>query len=517
MPITQTARAKLLGGTDPTTPTSAASPTQPLSSAGAPPAVAGLNSPPGAPSAPPPPTPPPTDAQQYASTLGVSGNNATEIANNVIGDNHSAQISDPHAKETQDYLDMLKGRLGGMNSGEMLAEKEQGLQDLGNQTSQNLERYASIAGSRGVQGGANASLMRKALVEDNQGRASLERGLIMDNIAAKDRASQAYGGALQTATATGLDVGKYNAGATDRDTGLAMNLPFSILSGIEGTHATNVSDAATQDTIDIAKKAALGGSTSTAPAAPGTAITDTRTGAVTNTSTVAPSGGDPTNGAVAGNSTKFPEPETLSASNEVAGKPLTLADAGITARDTQEAKAKAKQLYLDRFPQTDMGSFQQNQEKDPAFNWAWEHGFASPSYMPDDMKRKMQNDVGDQIDAANAARNKPGTIICTESHRQGLLSDSEYRTTKAYGKRFLNGSQHAAYIRWATPIVSMMQKHPKLAKIVGAVVRHEVRAMRAALLQKKPPLFGSVVLTCVRTANFVFEKVNAWQPQTTTF
>jgi hypothetical protein len=181
--------------------------------------------------------------------------NAGVIADQILGDSAAARIEDPHAEENAEYLKMLKSRLGGLDAEEMRAARDQGQLELGRQTAQNLERYGSIAGASGVQGGARAALMGKALNESNFARGSLERQLIMDNIAAKDRAHQAYGGALQGATATGLDIQRYNAGAQDRDTAARIGLPFDVMSGIGSYRAEDQAQANNQAAIDLAKEA----------------------------------------------------------------------------------------------------------------------------------------------------------------------------------------------------------------------------------------------------------------------
>lgn len=196
-----------------------------------------------------PQTPPVTSPdQRYRDDLAT----ARSISDDMLNGVSSARIQNPYQQQTDEYLEMLKKRLGGLDSEEMSAARDQGILELDRHTAQNLERYGSIAGASGVSGGARAALMRKALDESNFARGTLERQLVLDNIAAKDRAYQAYGGALGGATATGMDVERYNAGAQDRDTGLSLSLPFDIMSGIGGYRAEDraaASDAAALDTV----------------------------------------------------------------------------------------------------------------------------------------------------------------------------------------------------------------------------------------------------------------------------
>lgn len=213
--------------------------------------------PPAAPT-PPPAAPRPTFAGDLA--------DATTIADNLLAGHEPAHVTDPHAADNAANLARLQARLGGLDSVEMLAAKEQGLASLDQSTAQNLERYGSIAGAHGVQGGAAAGLMGRALQENNQGRAQLERQLVLDNIAAKDAASTAYGNALAGQTRNGIDMSTTNTAADNAFTGLQISLPFDIMNGMGTYTAADDADAANNRALDIAEKAAGGD----APAAPTT-------------------------------------------------------------------------------------------------------------------------------------------------------------------------------------------------------------------------------------------------------
>lgn len=174
-------------------------------------------------------------------------------ANQLLAGHEAARIDDPYAAQTQEFLNTLKNRIGGMNSQEMQAARDQGLLGLDRETNQNLERYASIAGAHGVQGGAAAALMGKALNNANYARGNLERQLLLDNIAEKDKAAQAYGGALSTATQGAYNYGTYNAGAHDRDTAAHLSLPFNLLSIGQANAAEGRSDRSNQEMLDTIK------------------------------------------------------------------------------------------------------------------------------------------------------------------------------------------------------------------------------------------------------------------------
>lgn len=78
----------------------------------------------------------------------------------------------------------------------------------------------------------------------------------------------------------------------------------------------------------------------------------------------------------------------------------------------------------------------------------------------------------------------PGaTVICTELHTQGLLSDEEYLIDRAYGMLVERDDPlaHAGYIRWAMPVVRKMQSSPRFSRFVlkcmGPWLRHMKYAM----------------------------------------
>ncbi len=207
-----------------------------------------------APAAPPPaaPTPPnPADAdKRFADDVTKYG----DMAKHLMPDGTISRITDAHAGATQDQLDLLKSRLGGLTSEEMLAAREQGITGLNQSMAHNLESYASHAGGQGVRGAANAALQGRAYAQNNQDRAGLERQLILDNVAQKDKAAQAYGGALAGATDTALGVTQYNAGAADREHGGQLSLGMDLLSGAGGYRATDRTNYDSDQSTGLAKK-----------------------------------------------------------------------------------------------------------------------------------------------------------------------------------------------------------------------------------------------------------------------
>ncbi len=222
-------------------------PATPAPVAAAPPATAAVAPP--APTPVTPPAPAKTDADLYKERYGT----AKEISDKDLEGVTMSHISDSHAGDTKDYLDTLKGRLGGMTAAENQAAMEQGQANVSRTMAHNLESYASHAGGQGVRGAANAALQGRAYQQANQDTASYNRQLILDNIAQKDKAAQAYGGAVQDATNTDLGVQTYNAAADDRVTGLKLGHPMDVMNAIGGIHAETAGDKAAADATQTAK------------------------------------------------------------------------------------------------------------------------------------------------------------------------------------------------------------------------------------------------------------------------
>lgn len=249
----RSASTKLPAPKKPPAPKPAPAMTPPPTVAGAAPTTTPLTTTPTPPAPQPSPVSPPPPAaapQRWQDDFGV----ASDISNKILAGNEPKHVVDQYKGQTDDFLSILKERLAGLDSKEMLAAKEEGQASLNNQMAQSLERYGSIAGANGVQGGARAALMGKALHEQDLGRASLERNLILDNIAAKDKAAQAYGGALQGATNTALGVNKINTDADNAFTGLKLSMPFQVMSGIGGYRAEDRAKEAGDKELDVVQQ-----------------------------------------------------------------------------------------------------------------------------------------------------------------------------------------------------------------------------------------------------------------------
>lgn len=442
---------------------------------------------PAAPAAPAPAAPPtPAESQQrYWDRFG----SGEDWANEHFADGVMGTIKDPRAAETQDLLDRQRNQLGGMTSEENRAAMDQGSSEISRQMAQNRERYAGIAGSQGVRGGANAALQNRAGMEANQQMADYQRKLILDNIAIKGQAMDRYGATLGQQQGVELGIGRENNDLRNAELYGRTSSPFQIASGIGAQEASDMSNYFGGKELELGERSLALIQAQTNPAAPAGS-----TPAGTNN--------------IAGNTTAGASRDTKTRSNENMDAPTSLSAAGVTAKDPLEAKAKAKELYLQRYPEPDMGAFEANTAQNPLMNWAWERGYASPQDMPADLLTKGKEETADAMTKYNSTRGmKKNTIICTEAHRQGLFSDSDFRASRAYGAAKLTSEQYAAYITWATPVVAAMKTSPVLSKVVAACLNQAVKGMRAELRGSTAFTFGT--LTLMKALNFVFRKAAA--------
>jgi len=120
---------------------------------------------------------------------------------------------------------------------------------------------------------------------------------------------------------------------------------------------------------------------------------------------------------------------------------------------------------------------------------------------------------------ANASKDVPlpqqqstlGTVICTEMHRQGYMSDSMLRRDRAYGLavRINDPYVYTGYVFLATPIVSLMQKSRLFTKLISIPAMAWARDMAYdnSLLGKLINLIGQPV--CRIVGKLVKEKKHA--------
>lgn len=158
-------------------------------------------------------------------------------ANEHFANGSMGRMTDPRAADTQTQLNLLKERQKGMDSKEELAAREQATSEINRTMSNNMERYASMAGAQGIHGGASANLQGRAITEAGQQQADFQRKLILDNIGIKQQASDRYGSMLGQQQNTELGIQQYNNGQANAELYGRTTVPFQIASGIDAQQA----------------------------------------------------------------------------------------------------------------------------------------------------------------------------------------------------------------------------------------------------------------------------------------
>ena len=99
-----------------------------------------------------------------------------------------------------------------------------------------------------------------------------------------------------------------------------------------------------------------------------------------------------------------------------------------------------------------------------------------------------------------------GTVVCTELHAQGEISDSEYRTTNYYNATVLTPTHMKGYHFWGVPVAEKMKKG-KQVKFWKAVYKQWNRHANYKLGKGKFSLSGFVVAKSLETTSLLVGKI----------
>lgn len=99
-----------------------------------------------------------------------------------------------------------------------------------------------------------------------------------------------------------------------------------------------------------------------------------------------------------------------------------------------------------------------------------------------------------------------GTVVCTELHAQGEISDSEYRTTNYYNATVLTPTHMKGYHFWGVPVAEKMKKG-KHVKFWKAVYKQWNRHANYKLGKGKFSLSGFVVAKSLETTSLLVGKI----------
>lgn len=59
-----------------------------------------------------------------------------------------------------------------------------------------------------------------------------------------------------------------------------------------------------------------------------------------------------------------------------------------------------------------------------------------------------------------------GTVICSELHRQGYITDEELKLDSSYRIKYIDNNTYIGYLSWATMVVELMQKSKIITRII---------------------------------------------------
>jgi hypothetical protein len=95
--------------------------------------------------------------------------------------------------------------------------------------------------------------------------------------------------------------------------------------------------------------------------------------------------------------------------------------------------------------------------------------------------------VGGVVGGVTAAvTGDEGTVICTELHRQGFMTDELYATESRFGQSLPHEAMDG-YRRWANSIVKAMRKHKWATVLTYALTYHVIREMAHRVDPEKYP------------------------------
>lgn len=124
----------------------------------------------------------------------------------------------------------------------------------------------------------------------------------------------------------------------------------------------------------------------------------------------------------------------------------------------------------------------------------------------------LQRQVADaqaQVADTIKAKLKGISIICTESHRQGLMPDNIYLADNKFGKYMIRNHPNIirGYWIWASPVVKWMQNNPTGSKIFyNFIVKHwsEHMAYRMNVLEKDNKFGNFIHIVGTKFSKFVY-------------
>ena len=445
---------------------------------------------------------------------------ANADARGIGAEGSMGRLTDERKGEVDNLLAKQLAGLDGMTPEEMRAAREQGVTGINSQLSTNLGMLGDIAAGNGVRGGSAAGLQMGALNQAQMASGQLSRQLILDNLAQKNIAMDRYGNTLQTQQGVGLGIQDSNNQSKNAET-LARELAAgNYTSTLDSYRSSDKADDFTQQGLDISMKAV---DTFGKTGGYGGSGKDTRGGQDEETSKT---NFTETYGTAAnlpmvkagpnGEKVTLSLEEAMNLPSNVFARKHGYDSAASVPADLWETPEGRKALN----DQSAMGVKSESAYQRDGWTPADLNpiGAPTPSHTPEGSttqkplspeeeaaRRAALEASGDQgrqgINVSEPAKDKP-TIICTESHRQGLISDDEFAVAERY-RKVLSMREYKGYISWAKHVVPRMRKNSRFAVRIAPLVRRMIAAERFLLGETKELSPGAlVVMTLVKLANY---------------
>jgi hypothetical protein len=392
------------------------------------------------------------------------------------------RLNDERKGEMDALLAKQLAGLDGMTPQEMQAAREQGNAGINQQLATNMAQFGDIAAGAGIRGGSAAGLQMQALSEAQSASGSLQRQLILDNMAQKNIAMDRYGNTLQNQQGVGLGIQSSNNQSMNAEQ-LARHLAAGNFgSQVDSVRSGNAANDLSNRSIDVAQS-----------------MVD-KVGSTGKSGGTQPSGGR-SDQTVESSAQNFQE------TYGVEGGPQTMVRVGPDGKQTPLSAQEAGQLPTNKFANSkgydSWQSMPYDMQMSPEGLAALNKQNEDPSIVSKDYADKTPND--------NRPTGTNSCIITTEAMEQGLLDEEWKHITREYKLSKMPRDDIAVYWAWAESVVKLMKRSPLAAKTIAKVLPGTLAAMSEDLgytvYPNGSPLHGKFFFGVYRKLNDFFRPI----------
>lgn len=383
------------------------------------------------------------------------------------------EIKDERKAEIDDLLAKQKAGLDGMTPEEMLAAKEQGNATINGQLATNMQQFADVAAGNGIRGGSAAGLQMQAMAGAQAESGQLARKMILDNVAQKNIAMDRYGKTLGEQQGVGIGIQDKNNQTRNAET-LARELAAAgYTSLLDSYKSGDKADALSNRGIGILEDQVKNLGPKDATTAPGAAPTPVQPGQPV----------EPNNGSA---TASYATSETLQKARS----------GGAGYRFMNDANT----------PMTD-AEIQEKIAQDPQGILAQEVYAASLGKTADQLTNEELTAFKNKF-ASKSQANANSCIITSEAIAQDLLDPQWSTITRRYKLTKMAREDIQVYWAWAERIVKLMQKSPRVARMIAKVLPGTLTAMAKELnLVDEAPLHGELFFGLYKALNAYYRPI----------